>query len=347
MVELQANTWLTRYNTLRLPARSRYFVCATDRTLLLQAVAQARRDELPLLILGGGSNLVLRGDFPGVCVQLATRGITANQWDSDWQWVTAQAGESWHDFVRTCIANGWYGLENLALIPGTVGACPIQNIGAYGVEVKDYIDAVELLDLASGEVRELSGQDCRFGYRDSIFKGELRDQVVILSVRFRLRRTPQLVIGYQGLAEALAGIADPSPQDLFDAVVALRQRKLPDPAQIPNVGSFFKNPVVDRARYRQLLTRHPGLVAYPDAQGMKLAAGWLIDQAGWKGFSDGPVGVHRQQALVLVHTGGGDGAQLLALAARIQADIQRRYGVALEIEPRIYGSPRLPAGLCW
>jgi len=336
MVDLLRDIPLGSRNTLRLPGRSRYFVRATSRQALSDAVAEARAAGWPLLLLGGGSNLVLRGDFDGLCVQIATRGIRPLRQDAEWQWLDVEAGENWHDFVRYCLAQGWFGLENLALIPGTVGACPIQNIGAYGVEVGPFIDSVELLDLASGEPRRLAGDDCRFGYRDSLFKQALRDRVLILSVRFRLRRQPRLVLGYQGLADALAGQAAPSAQDLFDAVVALRQRKLPDPARIPNAGSFFKNPVVDPATYRRLLVEHPGLVAYPDSAGMKLAAGWLIERAGWKGFRDGAVGVHKHQALVLVHHGGGDGAALLALAARIQADIHKRFGLSLEIEPRIY-----------
>lgn len=336
MLNPHTNVDLQAFNSLRLPARSHCFVEAEQRIVLVQAVELAQQEGWPLLLLGGGSNVVLRGDQPGLCVRIATRGIHPLQQDETWQWVDVEAGEPWHGFVRFCLDHGWYGLENLALIPGTVGASPIQNIGAYGVEVGRFIDSVEVLEIASGNTRRLTGAECEFGYRDSVFKQTLRDRVVILSVRFRLRRQPQLVVDYQGLAAMLASHSQPTPQDLFAAVVELRQSKLPDPLQIPNAGSFFKNPVVDYATYQRLLADYPQLVAYPDPQGMKLAAGWLIDRAGWKGYQQGAVGVHQHQALVLTHSGGGDGSQLLDLAANIQADIQRRFGVALEIEPRIY-----------
>ncbi|WP_210396337.1 UDP-N-acetylmuramate dehydrogenase [Motiliproteus sediminis] len=326
---------LTDLNTLRLPSRCAALFEVGSRAQLVDALAAARPFGAPL-ILGGGSNIVLRGDYPGATVRIITRGIAAQSQDDDWVLVTAEAGEPWHPFVDHCVSQGWYGLENLALIPGTVGAAPIQNIGAYGVEVKDYIDAVEVLDRANGRCYWIDNADCDFSYRDSVFKRGLRDAVVVLAVRFRLRRVAALELGYQGIRDALRQLEQPTARDLFDAVVALRQAKLPDPDQIPNAGSFFKNPVVDLVIYQQLRAQYPQLVAYPDGAGMKLAAGWLIDHAGWKGYVEGAVGVHDRQALVLVHRGGGTGEQLLQLAARIQRDIRQRFGVELEIEPRIY-----------
>lgn len=329
---------LTPFNTLQLPALARQFVQADTRQQLLSVIAQQADTDQPLLILGGGSNLIFTSDVEGLCLRVNSRGIRFARLTENSVRVTAEAGEPWHPFVSYCLDQGWYGLENLALIPGTVGAAPIQNIGAYGVEVKQYIHQVEVWDRHQSALRRLTSAQCRFGYRDSVFKGVDQDRYLVVSVSFDLpmRFAPQLAYG--GLAEAVADAAVagvPSARQVFDAVVRVRQQKLPDPAQLANAGSFFKNPVIAVPLFERLQGTFPRIVGYPDGAGIKLAAGWLIDQAGWKGRRHGAVGVHAQQALVLVNYGGATGRELLLLAREIQADIQQRFGVALEIEPRI------------
>ena len=325
---------LTAFNTLSLPATARHFVEVDSREQLLQLLRQPVSDNQPLLLLGGGSNLILKQDFDGLCIRINSRGIQPQQLDANQVRVTVEAGEPWHGFVEYCLQQGWHGLENLALIPGTVGAAPIQNIGAYGVEVKQFIESVTVWDRQQDQVAVLSNAACCFGYRDSLFKQNGGERYVILAVSFVLPLQFTPVLHYGGLLQALPS-EPPSAQQLFDTVVAVRQKKLPDPLLLANAGSFFKNPVVDRTHYLELKQEFQDLVAYPDAQGYKLAAGWLIDQAGWKGYRDGAVGVHNAQALVLVNYGGASGVELLALAERIRDDIRQRYRVELEIEPRI------------
>jgi UDP-N-acetylmuramate dehydrogenase len=251
--------------------------------------------------------------------------------------VEAEAGEPWHPFVQWTLEQGLQGLENLSLIPGTVGAAPMQNVGAYGVEIKDVFAGLTALDRHSGELREFSLDECQFAYRDSRFKREA-GRWLILRVRFALARTGALHLDYGPLRQRLAeqGISQPTASDVSRAICTIRREKLPDPAVLGNAGSFFKNPLVSADLAAQLRVQHADLVAYPQADGQaKLAAGWLIEHAGWKGFRDGDAGVHQQQALVLVNYGTATGAQLLALARRIQADIQARFAVTLEIEPNI------------
>ncbi len=329
---------LSAFNTLHLRAIARQFVQVDTRQQLLEQLPLLNDTSEPLLVLGGGSNVIFTADVEGLCLRINTRGIRSERIDNQRVRVTAEAGEPWHAFVSHCLDQGWYGLENLALIPGTVGAAPIQNIGAYGVEVKQSIHQLEVWDRAQGELRVLSNAQCLFGYRDSLFKGEQRDRYLIVSVTFDLATQfiPQLA--YAGLANALAGChaqGGCSARQVFGTVVRIRQQKLPDPAQLANAGSFFKNPVIAASQFEQLRRAYPAIVGYPDAAGVKLAAGWLIDQAGWKGRRQGSVGVHAEQALVLVNYGAATGQQLLQFAGEIQADIQTRFGVGLEVEPRI------------
>ncbi len=303
----------------------------------LQAVrADPVLSAMPRLVLGGGSNLLLTGDFDGLVLHMTGTGITIDGEDAQYRYVTALAGENWHGFVQWTLANGCPGLENLSLIPGTVGASPIQNIGAYGSELAEYVDSLTAFDFATGDTFTLDAAGCQFAYRDSVFKHELKDRAVICSVRFRLPRQWQPNLRYAELASEISaqGIAQPTPQQVSAAVIAIRRRKLPDPAQIGNAGSFFKNPVVSAAKRDALLAQHPALVSYPQADGSyKLAAGWLIDQCGWKGKSLGAAGVHDRQALVLVNRGGATGAEVLALALKIVGDVQQRFDVILEPEP--------------
>ncbi len=325
-------------NTLGLPARAGTFCRATSHAELIEALAWVKKRNLDLLVLGGGSNLVFSRDWSGLVLQVALKGVQETGRGSDRITIRVAAGEDWPGLVERCLRAGWYGLENLALIPGTAGAAPVQNIGAYGVELSDRLVAVEALDRESGAHVELSNQDCRFGYRESIFKGPARDRYLITAIHLRLALEPVVTLGYRALAEALdrAGRTDPAPADVFDAVCGLRRSKLPDPSLLPNAGSFFTNPLVDDAHFAELTARHPDLVAFAQpGGGHKLAAGWLIERCGFKGHRQGPVGVHDQQALVLVNHGGATGADLLALATRIQDTVYDTFGVRLAIEPRV------------
>ena len=333
---LQTNVSLQPYNTFGIATNARYFAdidsLATLRAVLDDPVVQG----LPLLVLGGGSNLLFTRDFDGLVLRMRLSGKRIVQDDGDSVSIEAQAGEAWHPFVMWTLQQGWQGLENLALIPGTVGAAPIQNIGAYGVELKDCFVALEAFDLHSGEVVTLDGAACRFAYRDSLFKREGQGRYLILSVTFRLRRngTPKLDYGDIRAELAAQGISDITPQAVANAVIAIRQRKLPDPTQIGNAGSFFKNPLVGAELLARIRAEFPDAPAYPQADGSsKLAAGWLIDQCGWKGRSIGHAGVYEKQALVLVNRGGASGAEVLALARAIQDSVRQRFGVELEPEP--------------
>ncbi len=336
---LQEHRDLQALNTLAVPARARYFTEVTDLSALTAALALARDRALPLLLLGGGSNLVLADDFPGLVIRMALRGRELMAEDSDHYYLKVAAGEDWPALVEYCLDKGYWGLENLSLIPGSVGAAPIQNIGAYGVELCQRFDSLEALDRVTGSRHRFSADDCRFGYRDSVFKSDWQDRYVIVSVTLKLRRQPQLVLSYPALQQALADVPDAqlTPRRVADSVCAIRRSKLPDPLQIPNVGSFFKNPVVDEARYRRLMEQYPDMVAFPLGDGrFKLAAGWLIEKAGWKGREKHGVAVHRDQALVLTNSGREPGAKVLALARDIADSLAQIYSVKLEIEPRIY-----------
>jgi UDP-N-acetylmuramate dehydrogenase len=326
---------LRAHNTFGFDARARWF-CRIESPAQIAALARdARVAALPRLVLGGGSNVVLTRDFDGVVAHVALAGKRLVREDDAAWYVEAAAGENWHAFVAWTLANGLPGLENLALIPGTVGAAPIQNIGAYGLEMAERFDSLRAIEWATGETVELDAAQCRFGYRDSFFKREGRGRFVITSVTFRLPKAWTARADYADVARALASnAANPSPQAIFDAVVAVRRAKLPDPASLGNAGSFFKNPVVDAATFDALRAREPQIVSYAQADGrVKLAAGWLIDRCGWKGRAMGAAAVHERQALVLVNRGGATGAQVLALAQAISADVRERFGVELEPEP--------------
>ncbi len=327
---------LQELNTFGIAARARGFLTVTAVGQLAAVMADPVLSALPRLLLGGGSNIVLTGDVDALVLHMAIEGKRIVGRDNGRTLVRCGAGENWHGFVQWTLAQGLGGLENMSLIPGTVGASPIQNIGAYGTELKDVFHTLTVFDLATGELREMDGAACRFGYRDSVFKHGDGAGLVIVGVTFALPDDWQPNLRYAELAQAVAeaGLATPTAQQISDIVVAIRRRKLPDPAVIGNAGSFFKNPVVTRSQCDALLAAHPALVhhAQPDG-GAKLAAGWLIDQCGWKGRTMGAAGVYPKQALVLVNNGGATGAEVVALARAIQADVAARYGVTLETEP--------------
>ncbi len=333
---IEHNVSLQAFNTFDLPARARHYLRVTSADQLDQLGADARIQGVPRFVLGGGSNVLLTRDVEALVLHMAIGGKEILGEHEDKVLVRAGAGENWHGFVEYTLANGLGGMENLSLIPGTVGAAPIQNIGAYGLEIKDVFHALTVFDLDSGERRSMTRADCRFGYRDSIFKQAAGANLVVLDVTFALPRNWEPNLRYAELAQALAaaGLDTPTPRQVSDTVVAIRRRKLPDPAEIGNAGSFFKNPVVTADACRALLERFPQLVHHAQAEGSeKLAAGWLIDQCGWKGRQMGAAGVYPKQALVLVNNGGATGEEVLALARAIQRDVQEKFGVALEPEP--------------
>ncbi|TBU83197.1 UDP-N-acetylenolpyruvoylglucosamine reductase [Pseudomonas daroniae] len=334
---VQSGVSLQAYNTFGVDVAARYWAEADDDAQVRQALEAARERQVPLLVLGGGSNLLLTTDVEALVLRMASRGIQVLADDGERVEIEAEAGEPWHAFVQWTLQQGFAGLENLSLIPGTVGASPVQNIGAYGVELKDCFLGLTALDRQNGEIREFDLQDCAFAYRDSLFKRE-SGRWIILRVRFALNRNAPLHLDYGPVRQRLLeqGIEAPNATDVSRAICAIRSEKLPDPAVLGNAGSFFKNPLVSTELAQRLQQQYADLVAYPQADGqVKLAAGWLIEKAGWKGFRDGDAGVHRLQALVLVNYGQATGQQLLGLAQRIQVDIAERFGVRLEIEPNV------------
>lgn len=297
----------------------------------------ARTVGLPLTVLGGGSNVLLTGDLEGLVLHNQLTGLEVIGEQGDEVLVKVGAGESWHGFVLETLRRGWYGLENLSLIPGSVGASPMQNIGAYGIELEARFHALDAMDVSTGEVRTFEHADCEFGYRESVFKKALKGAYVITHVTFRLSRLPELRLDYGAIREELdrEGVQNPMPQDVSDAVIRIRKSKLPDPAVVGNAGSFFKNPVLNEAEFSALKLAHPDVPHYPAPAGIKVAAGWLIDRAGWKGHDRGTHGVHDRQALVLVHHGGASGAELLTLAQDVQRDVADKFGVTLEREVNV------------
>ncbi len=334
-MDIQSNVDLSPFNTLALPGKARRYIRLSDPARLSNPDIAGT----PRFILGGGSNLVLTGDFDGLVLHMVIPGRRLLKEDAEAWYVEAGAGENWHDFVQWTLAQGWPGLENLSLIPGTVGAAPIQNIGAYGLEVGERFHSLTAWDFECGEFVSFGQEACRFAYRDSLFKQEgwhLNGRLAITGVVFRLPKDWVPNTRYADVEQELAArdIAAPSPRDVAVAIIAIRQRKLPDPAITPNAGSFFHNPLVEAATAQALAERHPTLPRYPQPDGrVKLAAGWLIEQAGWKGEALGSVGMYEKQALVLVNRGGASGADVQRTMQAVQADVQALFGVALHPEP--------------
>ena len=328
---------LAPHTTFGLPARAAHYIELTDSGDLPEICRLPEFDAATVCWLGGGSNVLFMQDFPSLVVRMATRGIRELERTPDSVLLEAQAGENWHGFVQSSLHMGLGGLENLSLIPGTVGASPVQNIGAYGVEVKDRIHSVRCFDVQSQEWRELSNAECRFAYRDSIFKHEGRQRYVITSVVFRLDTQFVPNVKYGDLAQVLAeqcGSRAPTAQDVAQAVCAIRRSKLPDPAVLGNVGSFYKNPLVDAAHAQTLLAQYPQMPHYPQPDGrVKLAAGWLIDQCGLKGKTIGGAAVHDKQALVLVNKNRATAADVRALSDEICRIVAQRFAVDLQPEP--------------
>jgi len=326
---------LTGLNTFSLPATAARLV----RISHPQQLTALPPDQPPMRLLGEGSNTVFVGDYPGCILLNRIRGVEFSQ-SGDSVLVTAGAGENWHALVRRCLDEQLHGIENLIMIPGSVGAAPVQNIGAYGVELADVFERLRAFDLQEREFVTLSGPDCRFSYRDSLFKSRCPNRFIICSVTLRLSTSFRPNTGYASLANALhkQGIQNPTARQLAAAVMRLRRHRLPDPARLPNAGSFFKNPLVERKQALEILDKHPALPHWPQADGkIKLAAGWMIEQLGWKGRRMGQVGVYKNHALVLVNHGGASGSALVKLVAAIQASVWHGFGIKLEPEPSLPG----------
>jgi len=329
---------LRKFNTFHINVSARYFTEINRFEQLQELISSGMLTKNPLLILGGGSNMLFTGNVKGIVAHIANKGIEVIDRNQDSVLVKVEAGENWHDFVTFCVENGFGGIENLSLIPGNVGSCPIQNIGAYGVEIKDTFQSLEAVDIQTGELKVYNRDECRFGYRDSIFKNELKGKVVIWTVTFRLSLNPVVHIEYGAIRQELeaSGVENPTIKDVSKAVCVIRQSKLPDPDLLGNAGSFFKNPTVEILFANELKESFPNLIYYPQGENkVKLAAGWLIEQCGWKGFRDGYAGVHENQALVLVNYGNAAGADILTLAHKIQNSVYERFGVKLEMEVNV------------
>lgn len=327
---------LDSLNTLRLPGKARRYAEIVSPGQLIQLVRSGQLLNERCFVLGGGSNLLVSGDVDATVLRMCIPGRELIASDDDAHYVRAGAGENWHDFVAWTLEMGWPGLENLALIPGTVGAAPIQNIGAYGLEVCERFSSLEAVDLRSGAVVSFDRDACCFGYRDSIFKQDAAHRFAVTSVTFRLPKRWLPLLRYVDLAREMAAraIIAPSAQQVMEAVIAIRQRKLPDPAVTANAGSFFKNPVVTAERCAELMKFNPDLPHFSQPDGKeKIAAGWLIERCGWKGHAEGPVGMYEHQALVLVNHGGATGQDVLRVVAAVRRDVVERFGIALEMEP--------------
>lgn len=339
MLNIQSHVSLKPYNTFRIDANARYLVeinHADDINTLLQLTDFM---GVSRLILGGGSNVLLCHDFEGLVVKMNIQGIEVIREDEDHVYIAAGAGVNWHELVVFCVENGYAGMENLALIPGTVGAAPMQNIGAYGVELEQVFDSLTAVHTLTGERRTFSHADCRFGYRESLFKRELKGQYIITGVTFRLDKRPTFHTRYGAIQETLTemGVSrdDLSIKAISEAVIRIRRSKLPDPAEIGNAGSFFKNPEIPKSQFDMLKEQFGDMPGYPIGDEIKVPAGWLIEQAGWKGYRTGDAGVHAKQALVLVNYDKATGQDLLNLAKQVQDSVQEKFGVAITPEVNV------------
>ena len=337
-IERQAS--LKPYNTFGLDVTAERLYHLESEMDVVEYLDDSQGYAKHTLLLGGGSNMLLAGNLKGSVARVAWTGRRVVEEGDGYVVVEAAAGENWHEFVQWTVDQGWGGLQNLSLIPGLVGTAPVQNIGAYGVEIKDSLHSLRWMRWEDGDIEEFSNADCGFSYRESVFKSVLRDQGIILSVQFKLTtRDHVLITHYGSVAEELAAAgSEPSLRSIADAVMAIRRSKLPNPAELGNSGSFFKNPAVAAEVAESLAAEHPSLPQYPQANGsVKLAAGWLIEQAGWKGKRVGNAGMHAKQALVLVNYGGATAAELVHVATQVQADVLAKFGVALEMEVNLIG----------
>ncbi|MGI4727904.1 MAG: UDP-N-acetylmuramate dehydrogenase [Janthinobacterium lividum] len=337
MLQIRENISLKNFNTFGVEVHARYLVEINHEDELSELFLDPKWLQIPRLVLGGGSNMLFTKDFEGLVVRINIRGIEHRINHEDVH-VEAGAGESWKELVDYCVVHGFAGMENLSLIPGSVGASPVQNIGAYGVELKDVFESCQAFEIASQHKKTFIKEACGFGYRESIFKSELKNQFIITSVKFKLSLQPKVNTTYGAIEDELRKreISNPTIQDISKVVSQIRVSKLPDPATIGNAGSFFQNPIIDYAAFEELKTRFPEVVNYPAGdQKVKLAAGWLIEQCGWKGKIVGQTGTWKNQALVLVNHGNASGSEIYALSSQIIDSVYQKFGVKLHREVNI------------
>ena len=336
---MRENFSLKPYNTFGVEVNARYFAEVNSVEELIETLKQSKNQTLPILFLGGGSNILLTKDFEGLAIQLNLKGISEEIINDNEILVTAQAGENWHEFVQFCLNKNYGGLENLSLIPGNVGTSPMQNIGAYGTEIKDVFLECKVLNLETIELETLSAEQCRFGYRDSIFKQEGKGKYVILEVTFRLTTDNHLIKTEYGAIQSELqnlGIENPTIQDISKAVINIRQSKLPDPKVIGNAGSFFKNPTIPLTQFEELKQKFENIQGYPNGNYVKVPAGWLIEQCGWKGKQIGNVASHKLQSLVIINaTGNATGKEIFDFSTMIIDSVKDKFGIELEREVNI------------
>jgi len=330
-MNIQENISLKPFNTFSLDKKARFFTSVNSRENLIEALIWSKNMGLEVFILGGGSNILLTKNINSLVIKIEIRGIEVVQEDVDFIWVKVGAGENWHNFVLHAIENNWAGIENLSLIPGTVGASPMQNIGAYGVEIKDVFHSLKALKRATLEQKEFDTEACKFGYRESVFKNELKGQFIITSVTFKLKKKPDFNLEYGAIKDVLAENPESelSIRAVSNAIIKIRQSKLPDPKEIGNAGSFFKNPTISKEKWMELKKSFPNMPGYEFSDGIKVPAAWLIEQSGWKGKRFGEIGVHEKQPLVLVNFGKGDGNEIKLLSEKIQNSVLENFGIQL------------------
>ncbi|WP_396188834.1 UDP-N-acetylmuramate dehydrogenase [Flavobacterium sp.] len=336
-MEIIPNQSLKAYNTFGIEARAKAFIAIQNETELAEVLKD--NSDKKLFILGGGSNMLLTQDIDALVIHINNKGITVVKEDDEFVWVKGNAGEVWHEFVLWCIDHNFGGIENLSLIPGNVGATPVQNIGAYGVEIKDTFDSCEAMEITTQQMRTFHKEDCQFGYRESIFKGELKNKYIILSVTFKLRKSNHQINTSYGAIDAeleKMNITNPTIKEVSNAVIAIRQSKLPNPKELGNSGSFFKNPVVPISVYEKAKEKHPDIPSYPVSETLvKVPAGWLIEQAGFKGKRFGDAGIHSKQALVLINYGQATGSEIWSVAQHIQQTVKEMFGIDIEAEVNV------------
>lgn len=338
-MNIKQNQSLKEYNTFGIDVKATYFIEINHLEELERMFSDLKYQTLPRLILGGGSNILLTKDFEGIVIKLNLKGIQEENTSGNWVYVKAFAGENWHEFIQWNLSRNYGGLENMSLIPGNVGTAPIQNIGAYGVEIKDVLYELEAFEIVTGKRRIFSLKECEFGYRESIFKNTLKGQYIILSVTFQLtQQNHEIKKAYGAIQNELEkeNIQNPTIQEISAIVTRIRESKLPNPNRIGNSGSFFKNPVVSKQHFEKLQKKYPQLTSYPvNEKEVKIAAGWLIDKAGWKGKRFGDAGVHTKQALVLVNYGEATGKNIYDLSENIIEDVETRFQIRLEREVNV------------
>lgn len=333
-MNIQENISLQPFNTFGIDKKANFFVKVKTEDDVKKALVFAKESKLPVFILGGGSNILLTKDLDALVIKIEISGIKVLEESEDEVIVEVGAGENWHTFVLHCIENDWAGAENLSLIPGTVGASPMQNIGAYGIEIKEIFKSLHAIHRETLHEKTFDAQDCRFGYRESVFKSDLKDQYIITKVVFILKKKPTFHIEYGAIKQTLEemGIEEPSLRSISQAVIQIRLSKLPDPKEIGNAGSFFKNPTVPLEFFESLKKTYPEMPSFPNEQGVKIPAAWLIEKTGWKGKTFGSIGVHKNQPLVLVNYGGGDGNEIKLLSENIQQSVFLKFGIMLHPE---------------